>query len=255
MKIRILIFFLLGSVLAISSCKSKSKIQKVNNDTVKYYLYKGMCYGTCPSYELSIYEGGKAVFNGLRYTKREGEFTKYLSPATFSKLEQAFARSKFDTYKAEYESRIPDLPLIKVGYHNGVENKMVEGREDRPEAIMNLQKMLEDIADSDGWTASGGKLVDDRNVKDDRTRKDDVNVISNEVMIEIDPDLFLPAWIKDRSKMGVKLLRQVSPNSNLYLISYDTDKVNPDSFMSMLRADDMIKNASFNKKVELRGGR
>ena len=52
-----------------------------------------------------------------------------------------------------------------------------------------------------------------------------------------------------------RVLKKITPNQNYWLITYDQGKVKPDKMLAMLKADESIMEAEFNKETSTRGDR
>lgn len=240
---------LLSSGLLFASCKSNESITSITEDELRFSMSKGMCFGTCPVFELKIYQGGYATYLGKQHTDRVGLYEKKLSKEDFRNIEKAFSKLNFNAFPDQFKSNIPDLPMIKIGYHNGEKFRVVSGKEDRPEDLMQAQFQLEKIADNKNWTfVKGLKEVN-------KDKKPEPEYIYNEIIIEPRKGLLLTKWLKSKSEYDVRLIKKIAPNLEYYLIGYNQNKVNPHKFLDLLHKDKDIKSAEFNKKVSQRSNR
>ncbi len=229
------------------SCKSAKKMDNFTDKDIRFSMSKGVCFGSCPVYELKIYHGGYATFLGKQNTERIGLFEKTLSKDDFKKIEKTFEKLDFDSYPSQFKSNIADLPMIKIGYHNGENFKMVSGKEDRPEDLMQAQFLLEKIVDKKGWQFV--KSLEEIN----KGKTPEPSFIYNEIIIEPKKGLLLTKWLKSQEEYGVRLIKKISPNVDYYLIGFDTSKIDPNEFIKMLYRDKDIKSAEFNKRMTQRG--
>lgn len=246
MKLYVAFFTLAISLLAFS-CKSTKRVTNLKKDEVRFSLDKSACFGNCPIYNLTITQDGYATFEGIANSDKLGIYGKQITDDQFHSIEKAFIESDFESFPKNIPSQIADLPSIAIGYHNGNEYKMVTGKEDRPEQLLQLQFMLEKIADSGGW-----KLLKSAE-EIDNTKKPEVVTIYDEVIIEPIPGTLIAKWIESMSKYRVRLLKKIAPTLNLYLITYDSDAISSEEFMKALKRDENIKTAEFNKKTSKRG--
>ncbi|MFT6333844.1 MAG: hypothetical protein ACI86M_001963 [Saprospiraceae bacterium] len=245
MKHYISIFAIAISLLSFS-CKSNSKVKNINKEEIRFSLKKGACFGKCPIYNLTINQGGYATFEGLANTNNLGIYGKQISNDQFKSIEKAFESSNFETFPIKFQSQIADLPTNTIGYHNGEVYKKVSGKEERPEQIMQLQFMLEKIADSGNWT-----LIQSQK-EIDQTKKPEVVNIYSEVIIEPMPGTLISKWLESMDIYGVRLLKKIAPTLNLYLITYDSDTISAEEFLKVMKRDENIKSAEFNKKTSKR---
>ena len=246
MKKAFLYGVLLLTINFLFSCKSTKKMENFTDDDLRFSLSKGICFGSCPVYELKVYHGGYATYLGTQNTDRIGLFEKTIAKDEFKQLEKAFEKLDFDSFPDEFKSNIPDLPMIKIGYHNEKTFRIVSGKEDRPEDLMQAQFMLEKIADNKNWTLV--KNAEELN----KNKKPEPSFIYNEIIIEPRKGLLLTKWLESKSEYGVRLIKKIAPNLDFYLIGYNTETLNPNAFLDMLHKDKDIKSAEFNKKVTQR---
>jgi len=231
------------------ACKSTKKVSNFSEKDLRFSMSKGVCFGSCPVYELKVYHGGYTTFLGERNTERIGLYDKTLAKDDYKKVIKAFEKLDFNSFPSEFKSNIPDLPLIKIGYHNGDEFRIVSGKEDRPEDLMQAQFLLEKIVDNKQWNFVKSKEELNQNTKPEPS------FIYNEVIIEPKKGLLIPKWLESQSKFGVRLVKKIAPTLNYYLIEYDTKKIDPKEFIKLLQKDTDIKSAEFNKKTTQRGSR
>ncbi len=247
MKTYISLLVISISLLAFS-CNSTKRITNLDQDEVRFSLEKGVCFGNCPTYRLTINQGGYATLEGFANINKLGVHGKQLSKEQFEILEDEFMKSNFETFPLEYKSQIPDLPSNAIGYHNGTAYKIVTGKEDRPEELMQLQFLLEKIVDSGGWKI----LQSPKEVN--QSKKPEVVEIFDEVIIEPIPGTQIAKWLESMDKYGVRLKKKIAPTLNLYLITYDSKLISSDEFLNTLKRDENIKTAEFNKKTQRRRG-
>lgn len=113
---------------------------------------KNPCFGSCPHYTLTIYEKGIASFEGKKDVDKLGMHTKKLTPKEYEGVQRAFEASNFFELQDNYPSDLPDAPKTVITYHKDGQSKTVTGDFTRPAIVLSLDKILTQIAESDGWT-------------------------------------------------------------------------------------------------------
>lgn len=212
-----------------------------------------MCFGKCPVYKIAIYEGGYTKYYGDRFSDKLGVYDKTISKETFKMLVNAFEAANFYEYKDEYESNVPDAPIVLITYQSKKSSKKtVKGKLERPQELKDLQVLLEDIASSDGWN-----LLEKPKKDADEEKKEEVKkLIKTEIIIEPKPNIAMSKWFNEKKELyGVRIIKKIAPNLNLWLITFDTKKVDGDMMLQILHNDPDILNAEFNARTSLRGGR
>lgn len=245
------------SICTLAACGSSKKSTETTEQTsteeavTEMYLSKGICYGKCPRFELEIMQNGKAVLKAKQNVPDKfGVYQKQLSDNTYQELKEAFAASSFDKFDKAYESQIPDLPLIKVGYLVADSLHVSEGKEGRPSELMQLQYRLENIVQTDGW-----ELIEKYDRPAVERESERPKYITNEIIILPKPGTNLPRLFRTYSDQGFRVLKRIAPNQNYWLTTYDEAKINAQDFLKLLKTDERIVEAEFNVITSNRGGR
>ena len=242
---------LLAMIVGFSSCNSTKKLLTLDKTKSTFSLEKGSCLGKCSVYNLHIYPNKVAIYEGLANAERYGVYTKKLTDAEYNGLKMAFDKADYFSFNDDYPSDIIDFPLIKIGYSNNKVRKVISGKHDRPKAIIDLQLLLEDVVYSAGW-----ELVKqyETNVTKDETNDGmrdapQMPYIENQIIIEPNENMFLAKWMKKYEDFNVKLVKKIAPNLNLWVITFDKNKIDPKVFLETLKLDPDLKTAQFNAKV------
>lgn len=244
----------LSIVVIMSSCGgSKYATKAVEGDT-EMMLKKGVCFGKCPVYTLEIKKGGIAMLDAKNNMDGMlGKYQKKLSKDQYNELLRAFGESEFVNFPAYYDSQIPDLPMVTIGYVAEDTLQITKGKEERPSSLMQLQFRLENIAKAQDWD-----LIEayDRPVRE--AQEEEPKYILSEIIILPKPGISLPRWFRSYEEYGVRVLKKIAPNQNYWLITYDEGKIKPEEVLQMIKADEKILEAEFNKETTERaedGGR
>ncbi len=118
-------------------------------ETTFIELKKDPCFGVCPVYSFKLDGKGNASFTGTRNVPKQGDWTRKLSPEATNSVFKAFEQSNFDQFQDEYTAQVTDLPTTWVTFKNGIINKTIKDYYGSPEALKNLEKMVETIAEED----------------------------------------------------------------------------------------------------------
>lgn len=218
------------------SCKGPKETDDAATLTKVMELQKNPCFGKCPYYVLSIYEGRIAVFEGRAFVEKFGTHTKKLSRKTYKQLLKAFKAADFWSLQDEYESNIVDAPKIRLEFTQNDKTKNVLGDINRPQVIKDLEKMMDELANSDGWTL--------RKVPEIEIPK---NRISDELVITLRKDITAEDWLKRYPNWGMTIKEKIVYKSrNRWLFKYDSNKVKPSQVMNQLTMDEYVIGAEFN---------
>jgi len=230
------------SLVVFFSCKSKKEMvtpnKKEDKNEAIMSLHKSACFGSCPVYSFYIYKNGETKFEGKKNTKKIGTYTKQLDRETYNSLVDAFDEADFFGLQDMYESRIADLPSVKISYMKDDSVKYVTGKRERPERVHKIQFKLEQIAESDeGWTLTDTPTTDEKAPQP----------IKSEIIVVTNGGPQLAKWFdKMRIDHGIRIKKRLSSASDKWLISYDPKKNTPEEMLNILQTDEFVKSAEFN---------
>jgi hypothetical protein len=83
---------------------------KAQNKTGLITLERSVCFGTCPSYIVTLTSDGKVTWEGRDFVKTKGKATAQIKPDDFDKLVKEFERIKFATLDDKYETGTRGCP-------------------------------------------------------------------------------------------------------------------------------------------------
>ncbi|MEM1321528.1 MAG: DUF6438 domain-containing protein [Bacteroidota bacterium] len=219
-----------------SSTKDTSDLSKL---TKAMEMYKSPCFGTCPVFRMTIYDNGFVAFNGIRNTDKQGLYVRQLSKKQYEKLSKAFEAADFWSHPDVYPSDVSDVPSITISQFREGKAKEVKGDFSRPEAILELEKMLDAVASEGEWTQREGPVKEER-------------MVSKEIIVQFKGDTDIPTWVEGMAKYETQLLKQVAPNSPYWVITFNTQKISPERMLELVKGSEGVAGAQFNRKVELR---
>lgn len=231
----------LAFITMAATCRPFGGTQDITKLKPRIEMDKGPCYGTCPVFKLTIYEGGVAAYEGKRFTDRVGLHTKQMDMEAYRNLLKAFQEASLWNYQNAYKAQIPDLATVTITYHEDGNSKSIKGKDGRPEKIEELEAMLDRIANSSGWTAdSGGGNYG--------MPKD---IIANELIVNVSEQVDPNVWVIQYAKQGMQVLKRLSPNSPYWLFSYNPDRIAPNEMLNLIRQDAYVLSAEFNRNVSV----
>lgn len=237
----ILIFCSILLLTELSLAQSMKKVKLNRLDRV-VEMTKSPCYGRCPAFTLVIYEKGMVSYDGKQNTPRLGLYVKKLDNSTYEKLISTFKKANVWQYDNIYRGMYADAPTVSISYHEDGDVKTIVGKDGRPYPILELEVMLDNIANSDGWelrsAASSSALPD--------------NVIADELIVQLQGGTTASNWIRKYRRQEVEVVQNISKDSNYWLVRYNSKMVTPIEMLAKVREDGEVVGAEFNKRVELR---
>ena len=140
---------LLGfTLISIGACKSAKKLPK----TVSIYFQQTACFGACPIHKMTIGTNGSIAYEGERFTKKLGSYSKQLDEKETKELFDLFEKQDWNGFKSEYPTNYSDLPSTVIRFKFKDTDKKVIITGEHPDNLDVLVQRLSQIAESDGWT-------------------------------------------------------------------------------------------------------
>ncbi len=125
------------------------------NESSTITMKKDPCYGTCPVYTFKVDGKGNAKFHGESFVTKEGAWTRHLSPVATNSLFDSFIAGNFADFADNYsDPYITDLPTTWLTFIHGSTNKTVKDYFGAPDALKELESLVEAISETDeGWVS------------------------------------------------------------------------------------------------------
>lgn len=147
-------------VLLLAPCNASKNVPASQADdkskslrTVEFTLQRTACFGKCPVFLLTI-DGktNKATYKGDMNTEKTGTYEKNISDEELGSLVSAFDKADFFGMQDEYnKSQVMDVPSTYISYSVNGKTKKIKDRWEAPSSLKALEKLLDDVAGSDGW--------------------------------------------------------------------------------------------------------
>jgi len=127
-------------------------------------LERGMCYGTCPVYSVTLFENGSVIYYGEKFVKETGYQTATLNQSGFTDLLQACYESGFFQMNDEYVNLdMTDMPNAIITVQNGSGIKRVEhyhGDIHAPANLTSLENLIDEVVQITMWTGTGSDMTE-----------------------------------------------------------------------------------------------
>ena len=205
---------------------------------------KGMCFGKCPVYNISINSDGNMEYFGKMHVDKLGTYSKRLSKGELSTLYTELKTMNLFQYDEEYGGRVMDISKQELTYREAGKEKKIICKLGYPDEISALITKIDKIANSnDGWELT--KPLPDRpenNNQVDRTTYD-------EVIVYINKDFDINKWAVDYDQYDLTVKKSLSPNGFIWLLGFNPDKVGGKELVQLLRDDPDIVKCDLNQKV------
>lgn len=132
-------------------------VSKLSEDNIFATMKRGYCYGTCPVFELKIYNNGTATLNAIAHLELEGMYTAQLSKEEVSAFAQKAKDIKYMEMEDVYDNPgISDLPSTTTSIVlNGVKKQVVK-RYGYPIELKAFEKLFDALLESETWVKIPG---------------------------------------------------------------------------------------------------
>jgi hypothetical protein len=129
-------------------------------------LERTLCYGTCPSYVVTLFADGRVTFEGREYVKAKGAHSRRI-PATklaplYAKIEAIHFWDLQDSYRFVKRpdgavEMVTDLPTYFVTVKTATKSKRVQDYHGSPKELRELEELIDTIAGVDEWIGKPGE--------------------------------------------------------------------------------------------------
>lgn len=123
--------------------------------TVRITLERTGCFGSCPSYKVSVAGDGSVVFDGQSYVAEAGRRTGTVDPSAVRVLYDQFRTSDFMSLDDRYVADITDNPTYTLTLETaGMRKTVVDyvgAKAGMPDSVTALQDAVDRVANTDQW--------------------------------------------------------------------------------------------------------
>jgi hypothetical protein len=153
-------WFILIAVLTVSlSCKQSETTTNTENvglpvsstetKPIKESLFLTMertpCFGRCPNYKITIMNSGKVLYHGIKFTRKEGPYTKMLTAKQLSQIQTRIDEINLFELNDKYDSNITDIPAVALFVVYKGNKKKIFDRYGGPKELKEFEKLIDSI--------------------------------------------------------------------------------------------------------------
>lgn len=133
---------------------------------VEIRLNRGVCFGFCPDYTVTINGEGQVRYEGRRFVNVRGERTATIPREDVARLVARFDEIGFDRLNDAYRAQVSDLPSYTVTLTRDGRTKTVVDYggtgAGMPASVRALQDEIDRVAGTAQWVLRDGQPVRDR---------------------------------------------------------------------------------------------
>lgn len=121
-------------------------------DSLEVRLQRTACFGRCPIYTLSFYKDGTVIYKGEKWVEKEGLYKGRVSESNLNNIIRKAKEIGFYEMDNQYDSEyVTDLPSTITTLKGESGFKVVANRYEGPELLYELEKLIDEVADSIEW--------------------------------------------------------------------------------------------------------
>lgn len=147
--------------LAMSACAPVEA--PANEGPAMITLTRGVCFGTCPDYTVSISDSGQVTYVGRRFVNVVGEQHATIPVEDVRRLLARFDEIGFNDLRDEYRGHMTDLPTFTVTLERNGHRKSVLDYAGTsvgmPQAVRDLEQEIDRVANTARWVLRDGQPV------------------------------------------------------------------------------------------------
>ncbi|MFT4644399.1 MAG: hypothetical protein ACI8ZX_000800 [Planctomycetota bacterium] len=142
------------SLVTLGACSIAKKVEKlivVETEKEYFSIYRGGCYGNCPSYKVEIQRDGNFSYYGSSNVKNIGDKKGKLSNEQVDNLFKLLAKYKWESYLEVYPVNNVDFPSFKIEYANGKTIKHIKANSNAPKELQELSLTVDALLKGLGY--------------------------------------------------------------------------------------------------------
>jgi hypothetical protein len=156
-------FIAIAAAFALASCAPVATPPPANDGPVRITLQRGVCFGFCPDYTVSIAGDGQVTYEGRRFVNVVGTQTATIPAADVQALLARFDAIGFERLNNEYRAHVTDLPTFIVTLERNGRTKRVLDYggtgAGMPASVRQLQDEIDRVANTGRWVLRDGQPV------------------------------------------------------------------------------------------------
>ncbi|MTI20410.1 hypothetical protein E1176_05190 [Fulvivirga sp. RKSG066] len=134
--------------IVLINCKSQ---QIPSEKEAVVVMQKTPCMGSCPDYEIMIFDDMRVVLNARQHVGMKGTYTSEIPESTYHEILDSFKENNFFEYKDEYTSNITDMPTTITTFRYGGKEKKVIDYHGAPESLKQIEQNVHDLIKQLEW--------------------------------------------------------------------------------------------------------
>lgn len=236
--------------LLISGCAFLAPTPKhLESYQLRASYQQGPCFGRCPVYKLSLYQNGLLLYEGERFTDKEGTWYKLLGRTEVAALLDSFTALDLSRFPASFPSRIPDAATIQLSFTTLPDGKRLATafKEEAPEDLLRMAERMRSLAASGGFR----QYVDTIRTGENLIGQPIV-VEKEEIIVHLKPETNPEAWVVKYARQKASIKEKLTPNGSYYVVLVRPATISIEELIDLMRQDEAVISAQRNQQLNPR---
>ena len=130
------------NIVSTSSIENPSEAPAVK-ESIFLTMERTPCLGRCPNYKITIMNTGKVIYNGIKFTKKEGHFTKMLSVNQLSEIQTKIEEINLFEMDSKYDSNVTDIAAVALYVVHKGSKKKIFNRYGGPKELKEFENLID----------------------------------------------------------------------------------------------------------------
>jgi len=139
------------STLGLVSCNNGLNLPDHELTNAVITLERGVCYGWCPIYTVSLYGDGRVEYEGYEFVGVTGVQTSTVSPEAVKNLVFEFYKADYFSMKDHYPADVTDQPAVTTSLFVKGQYKQVRNGCSGPLELRYLENRIDEVAGTSVW--------------------------------------------------------------------------------------------------------
>lgn len=246
-------YFLLAAIcsLLLGSCAFLAPTPKnLDRYQLRATYQQGPCFGRCPVYTLSLYQNGLLVYEGERFTDKEGTWYRLLGRTEVATVLDSFMALDMRRFPVSFPSRVPDLATVSLSFIDlsaQGQRFVTAFKEEAPADLLKMAERMRSLAQAGGFR----QYIDTIRTGENLIGLP-IEIKKEEIIVHLRPTTKPDAWIVKYAKQNAQIKEKLTPNGSYYRIEVDTGQMELEELLDLMRRDEAVLSAQRNQQLNPR---
>jgi membrane dipeptidase len=128
-------------------------------DTIEITMERTACFGTCPSYKVTIRGDGTVTYVGDQYVRVTGTHSWKIDPAAVTALAHEMQQAGYFDLLDAYEARMTDHPTVWTSLTIGGRTKRIKDYVAGPPKLKEIEAKIDEVSGVKSYVSVSAKVI------------------------------------------------------------------------------------------------